>query len=95
MNNRDCDRLAPWKPNSLTKSMICATGRTHGPQEGTCIGDSGGPLMVKGNEEIVIGVTSWGTTNCNENAPSVFARVSNQLQWIKANAEREGRICIK
>jgi len=89
MNNRECDRI-PWDVR-ITNNMICATGHL----KGTCNGDSGGPLMVKGNEEIVIGVTSWGTTNCNENAPSVFARVSNQLQWIKENAEREGRICIK
>jgi len=71
-----------------TKNMICADGH----YKGTCIGDSGGPLMVKGRENIVIGVTSWmPTKNCNENNPSGFARVSSQLGWIKANA---GRICI-
>jgi len=89
MSNQDCDRIGQWD-SRITNDMICATGHL----TAICDGDSGGPLMVKGNERIVIGVTSFGSENCYD-APSVFARVSNQLQWIKANAEREGRICIK
>jgi len=97
INNQECNyRLAHKAPLLLekapfqlpTKNMICADGH----YKGICTGDSGGPLMVKGRENIVIGVTSWvPTKNCNENNPSVFARVSSQLEWIKANA---GKICI-
>jgi len=95
INNRECNsRLAlktqPPHPRT-THNMICADGH----YKGTCDGDSGGPLMVKGKENVVIGVTSWGTKNCYINAPSVFARVSSQLRWINAIAGRAGKICIK
>jgi len=87
MSNRHCNYK--WGGGlRLTKNMICADGH----YKGTCSGDSGGPLMVKGREKIVIGVTSWGITDiCYGNQPNVFARVSSQLEWIKANA---GNICV-
>jgi len=89
ISNSHCNNILAQWGHRATKNMICADGH----YKGTCIGDSGGPLMVRGREKIVIGVTSWvPTKNCNENNPSVFARVSSQLEWIKANA---GRICIK
>jgi len=93
MNNRECSsrllrQTLPLPP--ITKNMLCTTGH----YKGTCKGDSGGPLMVKGRENIVIGVTSWGTPDCNLDAPSVFARVSSQVGWINENAAKFGNICI-
>ena len=94
INNQRChyllrnglpDYLLPELPD-VSDNMICATGHF----KGTCNGDSGGPLMLKGSRT-VIGVTSWGQQSCNLNVPSVFARVSSQLSWIRAYA---GRICI-
>jgi len=92
MSNQECYSIYALMtpPGRITNSMICATGH----YKGTCNGDSGGPLMVKGRENVVIGVTSWGTTDCNLNAPSVFARVSSQVGWIRAIAGRTGNICI-
>ena len=88
MNNQECDgRGKPWRYR-ITDNMICATGY----YRGICGGDSGGPLMVKGREKTVIGVASWGTKKCDENAPSVFARVSSQLAWIRSNVRG---ICIQ
>ena len=86
MNNQRC-AFSLRNVGEVTDNMICATGNF----KGTCNGDSGGPLMLNGSENTVIGVTSWGTPDCNLNAPSVFARVSSQLEWIKANAKG---ICI-
>jgi len=93
MSNRQCNYKLGGQLRT-TNNMICADGH----YQGICGGDSGGPLMVKGQEKIVIGVSSWvpkassvPTKNCVGNYPSVFARVSSQLEWIKANA---GRICI-
>lgn len=46
-------------------------------------GDSGGPLVCqKGNAWVLIGIVSWGTENCNVQAPAVYARVSKFSTWI-------------
>jgi hypothetical protein len=49
-------------------------------------GDSGGPLIVKGNaddvsDDVQVGVTSWGW-DCGQQ-PGVFARVSEGYEWIR------------
>ncbi|XP_037793032.1 chymotrypsin-like protease CTRL-1 [Penaeus monodon] len=61
--------------------MFCAGGN----MKGTCINDSGGPLvMANGTAEgpfVQIGVTSWGSKACNK--PQVYTRVNKFLPWIK------------
>ncbi|GLV46768.1 uncharacterized protein CBL_13541 [Carabus blaptoides fortunei] len=60
----------------LVDTNVCT-----GPLSGglsACSGDSGGPLVAKeGDNTVQIGVVSWGMIPCGqENAPSVFVRVS-------------------
>jgi len=87
ISNRECSYrfITP-----ITNNMICAKG----VRRSACGGDSGGPLMVKGREHLVIGVASMAATDCNMNGdmPTIFARVSTQLRWIKLMA---GNICIE
>jgi len=95
MSNQVCNSKLTIQPSygwqmvvgGVTENMICATGM----RKGICDGDSGGPLMVKGDEQIVIGVSSWGPADvgCNMHGetPSVFARVTNQLDWIRELAQ--------
>ncbi|MRM96310.1 T9SS C-terminal target domain-containing protein [Riemerella anatipestifer] len=69
----------------LTENMI-ATSSVRSNRQGACYGDSGGPLVAKnsnGNTKL-IGIVSWGVPNCmgNENSPSIYAKVSNYLDWI-------------
>lgn len=46
-------------------------------------GDSGGPLVCqKGNTWVLIGIVSWGTENCNVQAPAMYTRVSKFNTWI-------------
>ena len=46
-------------------------------------GDSGGPLVCqKGNTWVLIGVVSWGTSNCNVQKPAIYTRVSKFSTWI-------------
>merc|ERR1711872_494141 len=76
----------------ITKNMICTTGW----DQGTCSGDSGGPLMAWDGK--VIGVSSWGkvdenTRRCLTSYPSVFARVTPEMiEWVKENTQ--GYICV-
>uniref|UniRef100_H0XW95 Chymotrypsin like n=1 Tax=Otolemur garnettii TaxID=30611 RepID=H0XW95_OTOGA len=49
----------------------------------SCQGDSGGPLVCqKGNTWVLIGVVSWGTSDCNVRAPAMYTRVSKFSTWI-------------
>ncbi|RZS39234.1 trypsin [Herbihabitans rhizosphaerae] len=52
--------------------MICA-GYDDG-KTGTCSGDSGGPVVVDG---IIVGVTSWGASNCDRY--SISAKLTGTL----------------
>ena len=69
----------------LTERML-STGAVGMDREGACHGDSGGPLVFRqsGQNDIQIGVVSWGVPRCvgGENSPSVYARVSELIDWI-------------
>ena len=67
----------------LEASHICA-----GNDEGrsSCRGDSGGPLMVRGENYVLVGLVSYGPKACDEGfGPTVFTRTSSFLKWIKRN----------
>jgi len=70
---------------SLTENMFCA-GKLHSGID-RCLGDSGGPLMVKDDEGnfVLAGVVSFGQRKCYtwKDFPDVYTKVSNYEQWIK------------
>ncbi len=68
--------------------MLCAGGA-----KDTCLGDSGGPLFVRGNiarNDVQVGITSFGSDlGCGiEDVPAVYTRVSLYAQWIDAQVCR-------
>jgi secreted trypsin-like serine protease len=50
---------------------------------GACRGDSGGPLVATfGATQVLVGVVSYGSTDCNSARPTVYSRVSGYLDFI-------------
>ena len=85
MSNAECTAgLFGWVESQVSDNMICISGF----KRGICNGDSGGPLVIQEPGHSywsIIGVTSWGSAlECGLKKPSVFARVSSQLDWIRA-----------
>ncbi|KAM6409176.1 chymotrypsin-like protease CTRL-1 [Rhynochetos jubatus] len=65
--------------NRITSSMLCAGG----VGASSCQGDSGGPLVYRnGNDWTLIGIVSWGNSNCNVRTPAIYTRVSQFRNWI-------------
>ncbi|XP_013145913.1 PREDICTED: collagenase-like [Papilio polytes] len=63
--------------NFVVASTLCISGSTGN----ICTGDSGGPLVAN---NLLIGVTSFGSGSCDARRPSGFARVSSFNSWIRA-----------
>ena len=80
VNNTEC---ATNYGNGITDKMICAAR----PNKGTCIGDSGGPLIVKGEnatEDLQVGFV-YGAKGCAEEGfPTVFTRTSSAHDFIES-----------
>ena len=81
--NTQC-RLTLWAPSQITDNMICAGDADGG--ESTCSGDSGGPLIVAGKNDVatLIGTTSFGPrSGCGTaGLPAVYAYTIPFLDWI-------------
>ncbi|CAG9129012.1 unnamed protein product [Plutella xylostella] len=67
----------------VTDTMLCSGILDVGGKD-ACQGDSGGPVIL--NDDIVVGIVSWGY-NCAEPLyPGVNTRVSSVSSWIVENA---------
>merc|ERR1712156_1006060 len=60
---------------------MCAGDRVDGGED-AWQGDSGGPLYDAENKKLV-GITSWGKGCALQSHPGVYARISDQWDWIK------------
>ncbi|XP_031708467.1 chymotrypsin-like protease CTRL-1 [Anarrhichthys ocellatus] len=68
-----------WGYNRISDAMICAGASG----VSSCQGDSGGPLVCENSGAwSLVGIVSWGTSNCNVRTPAVYARVSYLRSWI-------------
>ena len=67
----------------ITDDMLCAND----DGQDSCQGDSGGPLIVGGGnvaDDVLVGVVSWGFGCALESFPGVYARISDQIDWIRS-----------
>ena len=86
ISNAQCKSMPRY--DRVTDNMICA-GFVSGAKD-ACQGDSGGPLFQKIEDEWVeVGIVSWGIGCARPNAPGVYTRVGNYLEWMyeKTNGE--------
>ncbi|XP_070508482.1 chymotrypsin-2-like [Chironomus tepperi] len=76
LTNADCrSRHSTANAARVFDNTICTFLRSG---TGTCMGDSGGPLISGGT---VIGAVSWGIA-CAQGFPDVFARISSHRTWM-------------
>jgi len=81
IGNTDCDN--DYGGGTIKDSMICAKAAG----KDACQGDSGGPLVTKepGDFYSLIGIVSFGAGCADPNFPGVYARVTEDLPWIRQN----------
>jgi len=79
VSNNDCTSNPYFYADSqITDNMMCARD----PDQDSCQGDSGGPLYDK-NNNVLVGVVSFGNGCALPNFPGVYSRISSQYDWIK------------
>jgi len=64
---------------SIMDSMMCTAD--DGSAD-ACQGDSGGPLFDR-NNDMLVGVISWGHACAMKGFPGVYSRISDQWDWIR------------
>ena len=64
------------KPANLGEFTICA-GDDAGIGD-ACNGDSGGPLYDRENQ-VLVGLTSYGDPDCVSESPGVYARIADNV----------------
>jgi len=67
----------------IEPNMMCAFKAN----EDACLGDSGGPLLKlgsngQGKDDVQVGIVSFGVGCAHPDFPGIYARVSNQAEWI-------------
>jgi len=67
--------------NPVDETMVCARGLDDDSYQGSCNGDSGGPLICldSNNATYLAGIVSWGMNPCEQyRYPTVFSDVANK-----------------
>ncbi|KAH8419009.1 hypothetical protein KR222_000629 [Zaprionus bogoriensis] len=75
ITNEECAQ----KGFRVTPNEICALS---GAGQGACMGDSGGPLILSGDSQQLVGIVSYGSATCAQGYPDVYTRVSSFLPYI-------------
>ncbi|EGZ06437.1 serine protease trypsin-like protein [Phytophthora sojae] len=69
----------------VDKSSLCAGGEAG---KDSCVGDTGDPLIKENGrgdaDDILLGLSGWGTGCGDKDMPSVYSRVSAGIEWINS-----------
>jgi Trypsin len=80
-------RLLNTNDDALDDMFVKTTGVSLRKREGegTCFGDSGGPLFLP-DQETIVGVTSWGSTVPPCTGPGYYQRIDlpGILNWVRS-----------
>ncbi|XP_028896012.1 glandular kallikrein, prostatic [Zeugodacus cucurbitae] len=76
------DYCKKFYPDIFDETMICA-GKKDTWDVDTCRGDSGGPLICRGQ---VAAVVSWGSYCGTANKPTVFSSIYHHRDWIRVTS---------
>jgi trypsin len=82
ISHEDCDDRNSYDGRIIDNAMICAGANG----KDSCSGDSGGPLLMLGNnssDDVQVGIVSFGRQCGLANFPGIYTRVSNYLAWIQ------------
>ncbi|XP_015364540.1 PREDICTED: plasma kallikrein-like [Diuraphis noxia] len=83
LSNFQCSRVID---DHVGLGMLCAAAPS---LQGTCFGDSGGPLTVErdSGRNVLIGLVSYGVTGCaiKPAFPDLYTRISEYTKWIDVN----------
>jgi len=79
MDTETCKNKPDFGPARISGMVICAARKG----QSTCRGDSGGPLTLT-NEGQLVGIISWGKARCNgDGQPGVYTSVVAYSEWIQ------------
>ncbi|XP_045522857.1 collagenase-like [Pieris brassicae] len=80
ISNEECQTIFT---THVLESNICT--RSGDNKDNICSSDSGGPLSLgSGRNGFLIGVVSFGASNCEIGQPAAYARVSFYAPWIRS-----------
>jgi len=84
LSTSECQRLDDELMEFTTSDMICAKA----DGKDSCGGDSGGPLIIKGNnltDDVQVGIVSFGPDTCaSEFSSGVYCRIDSEFDWIRS-----------
>lgn len=71
----------PQYRGKTDNNMMCASA----PDNDTCTGDSGGPLVTNDDDQLLVGIVSWGIGCYNEHSAGVYVRLDHDHfnDWIR------------
>ena len=76
--------------NFVKENMMCAVENN----QDACVGDSGGPLIFPGqngdgSDDVQVGIVSFGVGCANPDFPGIYARISDQWEWLEETVCKE------